>query len=67
MRGVDISDTLKRAQLSSQVSEIQRSASETNEQFYSLEVSIFPNTNNMTRKNRRRYNHLKQYILQYYR
>jgi hypothetical protein len=45
MGGVTIFNTIKGAQLSSRVSEIQKSASETNKQLHSLEVSVLTNTN----------------------
>ena len=43
--GATVYNTIKGAQLSSRVSEIQKSASETNSQLHSLEVSVLTNTN----------------------
>ena len=43
--GIAVFNTIKGAQLSSRVLEIQRSVSETNEQLHSLEVSVLTNRN----------------------
>jgi hypothetical protein len=43
--GVSLYNTIKGAQLSTRVSEIQRFASETNSQLHSIEVSVLTNTN----------------------
>ena len=45
MGGVTVYNTIKGAQLSNRVTEIQRATSDTNKQLYSLEVSVFTNTN----------------------
>ena len=43
--GVTVYNTIKGAQLSNRVSEIQRATSDTNKQLHSSEVSVFTNTN----------------------
>jgi cell division protein FtsL len=45
MGGITVFNTIKGAQLSSRVSEIQRSVSDTNKQLHNLEVSVLTNTN----------------------
>jgi hypothetical protein len=46
MGDIPVFNTIKGPQLSSPVSEIQRSISDTNKQLHNLEVSVLTNTNN---------------------